>query len=130
MTVDINKLNDWVGILKKKRIIKFDSHIAKALGYKRATVSQILNGTNPISYKFLKKFKEHYGEYLDDIDKTAIFEERIDDLEAEVRVLKDTLISLAAKIDNRPISLVSAEMDDAVKLRKGKVIAFAPKKVL
>jgi hypothetical protein len=118
MQTDKEKVNEWVRILKSKGVIKFDSHIAKALGYKRGSVSQILNGDKPVSYKFLTQFRKHYGEYLEDETPGNNFAEKIMELEAEVKVLKETVINLSAQINGKQASLISAELDEAIRLRK------------
>jgi hypothetical protein len=130
-TTDKEKINDWVRILKRKGIIRFNSDVAKALGYKNGTISGALKmeGGKPVSYTFMEKFKEKYGKYLNDVDDKGLLEEKIASLEIELQVLKEVVLTLMCEISGKKLSRISAELDRTIRSRKtGKVIAMPVKK--
>lgn len=123
---DKRYIKDSVELLKRKGIIQYDSDIAKELRYSRGAVSELLNphSGKPMTYPFMKKFKDAYGKYLDELrdseenDLSSHVEERISTLEAQMRVLKESLVAIISESKGKHPALVSAELDEAVRILK------------
>lgn len=111
---DKESIRDEINYLKSKRIIKFDSEIAKDLGYSRGAVSEILslNSTKPVTYAFAQKFKEKYGKYL----RKQPPPDKLQVLEAEIKVLKQIVVSLSEQVTGKVPDTIIKEIDNAVKM--------------
>jgi|GEM_PF-6276270 len=116
MATDKEVIRDAILALKAKKIIKFDSDVAAALGYSRGAISEILNPDSgkPVTYAFKQKFKEKFGKYLSDMPQ----ENEMEYLKAWLDVLKDTCVSLLSISTGKTHALISAELEEAVRLKK------------
>jgi hypothetical protein len=91
------RIKEAVAYLKSRGIIRFDSQIARALGYTKGAVSEILSPTSekPVTYSFEQKFYEEYGKHLGVKEKD---DDRIKALEDKIENLQRVYGSLTAQL--------------------------------
>lgn len=109
---DKKAVRKQINILKTKGIIKYDSDLARDLGYSKGAISELLSlkTQKPITNFFLNKFKTFYK--LEDQPQPS----ELDRLKAEIKVLKQSYITLISKSSKKDPSLIAAEMEEAVRL--------------
>lgn len=117
MMPDKETLTDQINYLKKKKIIKTDADVARALNYTRGALSEMKSHTSgkPVTYAFTQKFKEHFGKHL----IGYVPEEEVDiltALEIRVKVLQEEIVGVLHQLTGKQLSTISSEIDTTVKI--------------
>lgn len=90
-------LRKWIANLKAHSIIRFDSDVARAIGYNKATLSQALNDDSgkPVSGAIFKAMQKQFGSFLTadppKLDKISALEFKISQLEKRIKNLEENL---------------------------------------
>jgi transcriptional regulator with XRE-family HTH domain len=58
---ELQRLKDVIFFLKKKKLLKYQQEIAEKTDYAYTTISEILNGKQTLSEKFIKQFAKCYN---------------------------------------------------------------------
>lgn len=114
------KLIKDVQVLKGKGVVKFDSHIAKAIGYTKSAVSDLLNpeSKKSPSTDFRIAFDKQYGKYLDiPTEKTS----QIEEIKADIEILRKNIIAMQFQMTGKQPALIEAEMEQAKKILLGRI---------
>lgn len=72
MSVDIQVLKNAIHRLKQKKKIRVQLDIARDTGYKPATISEILNERQNLSYKFVQAFAKAYDLNPETLEESGI----------------------------------------------------------
>jgi transcriptional regulator with XRE-family HTH domain len=108
------ELYDMVERLRSLRKIKKDADIVEQTGFSKGLVSNYINGRLKVSSNFMKKFKEVYGEYLNNVShETPIpnnktpkksfmdYDKEIVSLKRNVTELQDMILKTTEELSNQ-----------------------------